>query len=119
MTVIDHQALKAICRNRPLADALQRVGRSIATDAGDMAARTGDNRPRHIHPGSLNAGAGYRHYDEEIEVFRGMDRGMAATYVLATRHALWLEFGWTDPAGRRHPGRKYLTRALLLHADVG
>jgi len=29
------------------------------------------------------------------------------------RHALLQEFGWTDKAGRRHPGKRYLRSALL------
>lgn len=119
---IDMAAVKAICRGKNMGDALQRVGKSIALDAKDQAARSAGNTPRHIHPWSLNAGLGYGHYDRAIEVHRGMDGGMAASYVMATRHAIWLEFGWTpvDRNGNRgehQPARFYLTNALWLNKE--
>jgi hypothetical protein len=114
--------IKYLCRSRAMSDALHRVGSSIALDAGDMAARQGDNSPRHYHQYSKNAGAGYAHYDQAIEVIRGMDLGMAAVYVMAERHAIWLEFGWTPkkPDGTRgthKPARHYLTNALWLNKE--
>lgn len=111
-------ALKALCRRKPVADALQRVGNSIAIDARDMAARTGDNTPRHIHHRSFHAGWGYTHYDKSIEVFRGSDNGMAATYVMANHHAILLEFGWTPLGGAHQPARHYLTNSLWLNKEV-
>jgi hypothetical protein len=36
-------------------------------------------------------------------------------YVVADRHEMVNEFGWTDLAGRRHPARYVFRRALRMH----
>lgn len=108
----EEPALKSILRRKPVSDQMAKVGRNIVLAVETMAPRTGDNRPRHIRKTALNAGYGYTHYEDSLYVLRGMDNGMAAVYVIVPRLNVLLEYGWTDSSGRRHPGRKYVSRAL-------
>lgn len=110
--VWDDLAFKTILRRKPISDQMARICRNIVLAVEVMAPRTGDNSPRRIHKNSLNAGYGYVHYEDSLYIWRGMDNGMSAVYVIVPRLNVFLEYGWTDASGVKHPGRKYVTRAL-------
>lgn len=119
MIELDDIALKMLLRDPPITRELEEIGKSIGHDIYDSGAayRTKDNKPRKIHPKSLNAGKGYSHYVQEIEIVTGMDDAMSAVYVLATRHAILQEFGWTPVGGAHVHGRFIMTRALWSHKE--
>lgn len=115
----DQGAIKQILRDQPIENYMLEIGHSIASAIEDDSRdhRTGDNSPRHIKgKKAINPGHGYSHYQDSVEVFLGMDAGMAAVYVIGTRHSMTQEYGWRDyHTGLKHEGRFYMTLALLDH----
>lgn len=117
----DEGALKQILRERPVSNYMVDIGNSIADaierDSGDH--RSGDNTPRHIkrkYARAINPGHGYSHYQDAVDVHLGMDKGMSAVYVIASRHVMTQEYGWTNwVTGAHYPGRYYITLALIDH----
>jgi hypothetical protein len=116
----DEGAIKQILRDGAIETYMLGIGDSIASsierDSGDH--RSGDNSPRHVKgtAKALHPGRGYEHYQDAIEVVRGMDKGMSAVYVFGTRHSMTQEYGWTNwVTGISYPGRYYMTLALLEH----
>ena len=111
---LDEEAFNAVLRQAPMRRVLTRIGNEMVDTVRMMAPRSGDNVPRHIHPWSRRAGMGYEHYEDDIEVVVLVRHRVQTLYVIANRHAIYLEFGWRDMDGRWHPPRLYLRRALRM-----
>src|SRR5690606_39457042 len=58
-----------------------------------------------------------RAYVTNIEPWIDTDDGIYLGLVVASRHEMVVEFGWTDRAGNWHPGRYVLTNALKSQAE--
>lgn len=58
-----------------------------------------------------------RAYTKNIEPWIDTDDGIYLGLVVASRHEMVVEFGWTDRAGNWHPGRYVLTNALKSQAE--
>lgn len=105
-----------------MADALQRVGNDIVDDIERHAieSKTQDRSPRRDNrPSSNHSGQGYTHYIDGFEVYRGMDSGMAATYVIGNQHAIVVEYGGMNPVtGIPNMPKHYMLNALLRHKEA-
>ncbi|TDD97169.1 hypothetical protein [Actinomadura rubrisoli] len=115
---IDVEALNYLLRGRDIVTYIRRKLAEIADNISEQAVRTGDNVPRHIHKSSLRAGYGYEHYEDDIDTLIAVRDRVATGFVIVNRHAILLEFGWTDMAGTHHPPRAYMRTALRMVADV-
>lgn len=100
---IDGNALWRAAQTPTMAAEIQNVTGAIGKDAGANAPRTRGNAYR-------NSIKTYIQRDPS-EGIRGL--------VVASRHEMVIEFGWTDLRGRWHPGRFILTNALKRQRTGG
>lgn len=114
---IDIEAMHFLLRGPEITTYISAKVLEIANNVQAQAVRTGDNSPRRVRPSSKRAGMGYEHYEDDIDTHVTVADRVTTGYVFANRHAMVLEFGWTDSKGRFHPPRAYMRKALRMAVD--
>lgn len=97
---VDYSAINKLLVRRPYMRELNRLVRSIERLARAQASQYSTNNPTYA-PSFTGLVA------KRLDVPTG--------YVYGSRHEMVNEFGWTDLAGKHHPGRFVLRRSLRMH----
>ncbi|MET8382493.1 hypothetical protein ABZV14_05760 [Streptosporangium canum] len=97
---VDYSALHVLLKRKPYVGYLRRITNSIARVARAQAKQYDTSNPS---------------YSPSFTPMIAEKRGVITGYVYADRHEMVNEFGWTDLAGKHHPGRFVFRRALRMH----